>query len=38
MTDPMAPARGCAFGLLIGGFLWVVILVVAAIVGTKLLP
>lgn len=36
MSDPIAPARGCAFGLLISGFLWVVLLVVAAAIVARL--
>jgi len=31
------PARGCAWGLLISAFLWVVALVVAAVVWIKVI-
>lgn len=31
MSDPIAPARGCAIGFVIGGFLWVVIFALAAL-------
>lgn len=36
--DQIAPARGCAWGLLIAAFLWVAILAGLAMVVTLLLP
>jgi hypothetical protein len=33
-----APARGCAYGLVLAGLLWVVILVAAAVVLSRVLP
>jgi len=37
MTD-QTPARGCAFGFALSGLLWVVILVAAAVVLSRVLP
>lgn len=36
MSDPIAPARGCVFGLLIAGVLWVVILVAVAMIVARI--
>jgi hypothetical protein len=35
VNDPIAPHRGCAWVLVIAGFLWVVILLVAAVIVSK---
>jgi hypothetical protein len=32
MTDPIAPARGCAVGFLAGALAWVLVLVVLALI------
>jgi hypothetical protein len=36
MDDPIAPARGCAFGLVIAGFLWLAFFVVLAVIVSRL--
>ena len=36
--DPLAPARGCRNGLIIGCLLWVGILVAAAVLLARCLP
>jgi len=37
IEDPIAPARGCAWGLVIAGFLWVAILVAVAVVWVNVI-
>ena len=36
--DPLAPSRGCALGLLIGGLLWVAFFVALAVIVTAVQP